>query len=129
MNNTNKRRQALINTLLDTPKVAERKGWDLYYDKELDNLYLSPQVIPDGSVLENINDEIAVYVTPNLDIAGVFIEYFSKNFIKHKKKYKKVPDLFKKGDQIIKEIDERKRDKAELYKDALITEVLKSIPR
>lgn len=126
--NKKQKRQKLIKALLNLPKTAEEQNWSLYYDKELDNLYFSPQTIPEGSILENINKEIAVYVTPELNVAGIFIEYFSKNFVKHKKSYGGLLELLKKGDETIKEIDKRKIEKAKLYEKALITETLKNLP-
>lgn len=128
VNRKNDKKHKIIENLLTIHKISEEQGWDFYYDKELDNLYFSSEIIPEGSVLENISDEMAIYITHNNDIKGIFIEYFSKNFIKHKKKYKKLLSLFKKDNKIIIEVDEKNKDQVELYKDSLILELLKDFP-
>jgi len=117
--------KTLIKSLYSLPQRAETDKWKVLYDKELDNLYYVPPKLPHNTWLFDLNNEIALYVTPKNDVVGIFIEYFSSNFTEHQKEYKKALKLFKKGKGIL-EVDKRRKTDAKMFEGALITEVLKN---
>jgi hypothetical protein len=63
--------------------VSKQKKWSFEYDKEADSLSITEKNLPQNIAIKYLNNEIAVYITPNNVIRGIFIEYFTKNFLSH----------------------------------------------
>jgi len=65
--------------------IATRDSWIFDYDKDVDQMFYAPKVLPKDTFLISFNDEISLYLNKKSDIKGVFIEYFSHNFVQHDK--------------------------------------------
>jgi hypothetical protein len=63
--------------------ISKKKNWVACYDKESDSLTISEKNLPSEVSIKYLNSEIAVFETPKEDIKGLFIEYFTKNFLSH----------------------------------------------
>lgn len=108
----------LLASILKLPAIAEKGAWMISYDKLTDALYFTPRVIPKNAVLFNVNRELAIYVTAQLTIKGVFIENFSANFVKHNKDFSDLLTVLdKKIDDDIYTTDDKPTSK--LYQRAL----------
>lgn len=68
------------------------KGWVVDYDPETDSLSFSEKNLGEDTKINYLDQEIAVYISPDSQIRGVFIEYATKNYLSHNKKL----DSFKK---------------------------------
>lgn len=84
----NKKR--LIEAVKNIPIVAEREGWAITLDTDEGALFYAPKVIPSGSELHQVTDEYALYIDKNSDPAGVVVEYFQGNFLKHHETFEDV---------------------------------------
>lgn len=73
--------------------IAKQEKWTVYYDDDVDQLFFTPKVIPKDSFLVTFNDDISLYLTKNSEIKGLFIEYFSHNFVRHDKDIKPAVDI------------------------------------
>jgi len=102
----------ILKQLTAISQIVEKDDWKLEYDSELDELFFGKEVMPKGSFLFNVNDELNLFVTSSSKVNGIFVEYFALNFIQHNKKLKPVLEALangKKGDKV----------KGELAKEAL----------
>lgn len=115
--------QKLISSLITNPN---RQKWDFIYDSEVDNFYLVPNSVPRDAQLFSLNDEVSLYLNKDKEVVGLMIEYFSSNFTEHKKEYKEILRLLKKVDGIEK-VKEKSKQKAEVFKRSLVTDVLQQI--
>jgi hypothetical protein len=107
-------RDKILQQIARLPKLAEEKQWRFDYDAEIDELVFGLQTMPDGSFLFNVNDEINLFLTPDSEVQGIFIEYFKSNYIQHNKDLEPVLEVFEDGSR--KKVDE---EKDELAIDAL----------
>lgn len=64
------------------------KGWIVSYDPETDSLSYSVEKLSMGTKINYLDDEIAVYLSSNNEVEGVFIEYVTKNYLSHNKNLK-----------------------------------------
>jgi len=102
----------ILKQLTALSKIIESDKWKLEYDPELDELFFGKEVMPKGSFLFSINDELNLFVTAGSKVNGIFVEYFAHNFIEHNKKLKPV----------LEALEHRKmkdNEKQELAKEAL----------
>lgn len=109
----------LLTQLANLRDIAKSNHWVLDYDKALDQFYYGLKKMPKHSFLFSIDDELNLYVTKNSDLNGLFIEYFSSNFIEHNKQLKPFLELVSKEK---KKID---KEKAKLAKEAFQGDILK----
>ena len=68
--------------------LAEKNKWIVEYDRSLDQLFFAPKVIPKGTFLVTVDNDISIYINKDSDVKGLFIEYFSHNFVEHDKEIK-----------------------------------------
>ncbi len=101
------------------PYVAENNKWKAYYDEELDNFYFTSPKLSKESSLYSLNNEISLYLTSKGVVEGIFIEYFTSNFLQHEKAFSKFLELLKKGKK-----SEEKKNQQSIYEKALITHVM-----
>jgi hypothetical protein len=73
----------LFDLASDIQDVSKRNKWIASYDTEADSLSITERHLPSDISIKYLNNEIAVFVTPKADIKGIFIEYFTKNFLRH----------------------------------------------
>jgi hypothetical protein len=59
--------------------------WAINYDNETDSLSFSEENLPMDTKIYYLDHELAVYLTSKNNIKGLFIEYFTKNFLSHNK--------------------------------------------
>ena len=76
-------KEQLIEAVKDIPVIAKRDAWAITLDKDEGALFYAPKVIPSDSALHQVTDEYALYIDKNSHPAGVVVEYFRGNFLKH----------------------------------------------
>lgn len=116
----------LKNSFLHVPVTAKNESWATAYDKSTDSLYITPKSLPKDASLYNITNELAVYVTPNSQIKGIFIENYSSNFVKHNTGFEGLLDELESedDDEIYVSKDE---EKTQIYQRAIEEKVLEII--
>jgi archaellin len=119
----------LKKSLDNIKQIAKREKWTIEYNKTIDAFYYSPKRLPNDTRLLSLTDEIALYVTPEAGVKGIFIEHFSTNFVEHHREFKKVFDYFTKTKDQIQREDRRKKQKTTIYKRDLEQSLLVSIYR
>jgi hypothetical protein len=80
-----KLKQRLLDFAYNFKEITKKQKWVPRYDLETDSLSYTVKNIPDNSRIRYVTSDLAFYLTPDLDIKGVFIEYFIKNFVSHNK--------------------------------------------
>lgn len=78
----------ILSQLKDLKNISNE--WALEYDDDVDELYYGIKKIPKGYFLFQLNDEINLFVNKKSNIKGLFIEYFSNNYLEHNIKLKPV---------------------------------------
>lgn len=76
-------RQKIVTQLVRLSEHAQKNKWQYDYDPEVDELVYGISVMPDDSFLFSLNRELNLFLTPNSDVKGIFIEYFASNYIEH----------------------------------------------
>jgi hypothetical protein len=107
--------------------ISKKKKWKFYYDADLDNLYLTPDVVKKNCVLYSVNDEFSVYVDKNSNVGGVFVEYFKSNLSSHDIRFKEFKNIFTTTVDGTKTVSEKKGQRAELLKELVKVELLSSL--
>ena len=109
MENSNKNLLININRLANT---AKEQKWAVEYDADLDSLYWTKPVISPFAKLTKLSDESALYITPEGNIEGLFIEYAKNNFISHNNTLKPIFDSLTKsidGNKFTIPVDKEKK--------------------
>ena len=84
----------LLNNLKDLSKIAEKKNWTKFYDKDLDFLYWGNQDKTATARILKISQEVFLYIDNNKNLEGIGVEYLTSNFIEHNPEYKDLTSLF-----------------------------------
>lgn len=71
-------------------EFVEKNKWITRYDSESDSFSVTKPKLSADARIKYFDDEIGFYITRANRVEGVFVEYFSSNFIKHHKDLKKV---------------------------------------
>jgi len=87
-NNLNKKK--ITDFVLNFSKIAKAGRWISDYDHEDDSIAIRVPVLSVDARKRYISDEFALYLTPNGDVEGIFIEYFVSNFVAHHKDFEDV---------------------------------------
>lgn len=88
---TPQKNKEIFDFVYNLSNVAKRQNWVSRYDPESDEFSVTVPKLSKNARIRYVNDELALYFSNN-KIEGVFIEYFSKNFVKHQN-YKDVKQL------------------------------------
>ncbi len=91
MENSNK---YLIN-ISKLAETAKNSKWAIEYDADVDSFYWTKPEISKQARLMKLSDDIALYVTPEGNVEGVFIEYAKNNFMEHNKDFKPILENMK----------------------------------
>jgi hypothetical protein len=67
-----------------------KDNWVTRYDADSDALYLTEPILSKSARIKYVNDELAFYLTPKNKVEGIFIEYFTSNYIQHHQGLKSV---------------------------------------
>lgn len=78
-----------IKNLADT---AKRDNWVVEYDADVDSFYWTRPEISQSAQLTKLSDDFALYLTPEGQVEGLFIEYAKYNFVEHNKDFKPLFD-------------------------------------
>jgi len=73
---------------------AQKDAWLFTFDRDEDAFFYSPQIIPDGAELFNVNGEFSVYLDKQKNLCGVVLEYSRHNFIEHHQEFKETFEKF-----------------------------------
>ena len=87
--------------LINISKLAEtarNNKWAIEYDADVDSFYWTKPEISKQAQLMKLSDDFALYVTPEGNIEGVFIEYAKNNFMEHNKDFKPILENMKEID-------------------------------
>jgi len=60
-------------------------NWITRYDLESDSFSVTQPKLSNDARIRYFDDEIALYITQDNKIEGIFVEYFRSNFVKHHK--------------------------------------------
>lgn len=120
-------KEQLIEAVKNIPIIAERDAWNITIDKDEGALFYAPKVIPNDSALHQVTDEYALYVDKNSHPAGVVVEYFRGNFLKHHKTFEDVVSAFDKQEKVMTTpADKMKANKnTEIFKALLESTLIK----
>ncbi|OGJ37322.1 MAG: hypothetical protein A2383_01460 [Candidatus Pacebacteria bacterium RIFOXYB1_FULL_39_46] len=80
----------LVSLASNLDLVSKKNRWTISYDNETDALSFSEDRLPLDTKIHYLDHELAVYLTSQNDIKGLFIEYFTKNFLSHNEDLKKL---------------------------------------
>ena len=69
-------------------ETVNKKNWISHYDKESDSFVMRSKKLSRDARKKYFGDEFAFYFNNKNQIEGIFIEYFSTNFISHNKDIK-----------------------------------------
>lgn len=72
----------LIN-IANLAEIAKNNKWEIEYDSDSDSFYWTKPQISQKAQLMKLSEDFALYVTPEGNIEGIFIEYAKNNFVKH----------------------------------------------
>lgn len=67
----------------DFDAFVKRNKWVTRYDVEADSFSATAPRLSNDARIKYIDKEIALYLTKDNKLEGVFIEYFGSNFVKH----------------------------------------------
>jgi hypothetical protein len=73
----------VLDTVANFPKIAADEKWVSNYDSDTDTMMLGLSHMSKGVEKHYANDEFAFYFGKNGKVEGLFIEYFTSNFLKH----------------------------------------------
>ena len=90
-------KKKILNFLGKFSEIIRREGWVFHYDKDSDSLAIRKPTLSEDARKKYIDDEFAFYLTPKNDIQGLFLEYFTSNFISHHKNFRFVVKTLKSG--------------------------------
>lgn len=121
--NTNK----IIQQAAKLKEIASKKAWEFFYNSELDELYFAPKTIRRGNLLFSIDNEMSIYLDRYSNLNGIFIEYFTSNFVKHQAEFKDFSALLTKSIDGSKTIPSTKKQEGDIYTDALQGKVLSEL--
>lgn len=85
----------LLDLASNFSEFIERHSWVPRYDVESDSLSITAPKLHKDARIRYFDNEIAFYITKNGKVEGVFVEYFSSNFLKHHRTTKKFLDELK----------------------------------
>lgn len=74
--------------------IAKQDKWVANYDSDVDQFFFMPKSIPNDTFLVTFDDEISLYLNKESEVKGLFIEYFSHNFVEHDKEIKPAVDIW-----------------------------------
>lgn len=124
----------LLESIANLATTAKVDGWKVEYDADLDSFYWTRPVISLTAKLTKLSDDFALYMTPDGNIEGIFIEYAKNNFIVHNESLRPVFDGLEKIDDDKYTLSEDNQNKlgglldlmAEKVANNAVSEVLKN---
>lgn len=78
-------RKKILNFIFKFRERVKEEGWIPSYDPEADSLSYRVRKLPRNTRIKYFGKELALYLTPNSDVKGLFIEYYLSNFLAHQK--------------------------------------------
>jgi uncharacterized protein YuzE len=79
--------------------IAKNNKWQIEYDSDVDSLYWSKPRISKKTQLMKLSEDFALYVAPNGNIEGIFIEYAKNNFVEHNEDFRPIFENLEKIDE------------------------------
>ncbi|MDE2100221.1 MAG: hypothetical protein KGL39_23395, partial [Patescibacteria group bacterium] len=76
-------KKKILNFISNFSDKAKEDRWISHYDADSDSLIIRTPNLSRDSKKEYVNDEFAFYLNRKSDVEGVFIEYFTSNFMAH----------------------------------------------
>jgi hypothetical protein len=92
-------RKKIISFISHFSKTAKENNWVAHYDVESDSFAITKPKLSKESQKKYFDDEFAFYLKKNGEVEGIFIEYFTTNFISHNSNFKAILDNLKKTDK------------------------------
>ena len=89
----------IIDFLYNFSDIVKKEKWISRYDKDTDALSFTIPNLSDSSRIFYLDDEIAFYFNKDKKIEGIFIEYFTSNFVQHHQEIKGVIKDIKKEEK------------------------------
>ena len=89
-------RKKIINFVSHFSKTAKEDKWVAHYDAESDSFAITKPKLSKEVQKKYFDDEFAFYLKKNGEVEGIFIEYFTTNFISHNKNFKAILTNLKK---------------------------------
>lgn len=76
-------KKKILDFIFKFKKRVKEEGWIPSYDVEADSFAYHVKNLPNDVRKRYFGNEIALYLTPNSEVKGVFIEYYLSNFLTH----------------------------------------------
>lgn len=86
----------LIDLASNLQGFIHKNGWVSRYDLESDAFSITAPNLSEDARIRYFDDEIALYVTNDNKIEGIFMEYFKSNFVQHHQDLKPVLEKIEK---------------------------------
>ena len=90
-------------------EIVEKNKWISNYDSDNDSLVIRTPNLSNDARKRYVTDEFALYLSPADNIQGVFIEYFSSNFLSHNARLKSMRKKLKvkKSENAVMEVEQK----------------------
>ncbi len=85
MSNNIKQNKEFIDLALNFQEFIRANDWVSRYDLESDAFSITVPNLSQDARIAYFDDEIALYITQDHKIEGIFMEYFKSNFVQHHK--------------------------------------------
>lgn len=108
-----KQNREFIDLASNLQGFIQKNGWISRYDLESDAFSITAPNLSEDARIRYFDDEIALYITNDNKIEGIFMEYFKSNFVQHHKDLKPVLE------NIEKEQEKKEIGLVELGKDKI----------
>ncbi len=73
----------VINLIDSIPRKALEENWVRSYDKELDFFTWTKKDLDEESTMVKVSNHTFLYISSNIELEGVALEYAKSNFIQH----------------------------------------------
>ena len=85
-----KTKKEIIELATDFNRYVRAHHWTTRYDQDTDSFHSTAAKLSPDARIHYVDDEFAFYTTPQGKVEGLFIEYFTSNFLSQQPKLKKV---------------------------------------
>jgi len=76
MTNAIKEKKEVVNFVCNFSNVVKKKNWVPRYDTETDSFSFTVNRLPNDARIKYIGDEVAVYITKDNKVQGIFYRIF-----------------------------------------------------
>lgn len=71
-----------VDNIHEVAAHAAQEGWEISYDSLADTFYWKKPTLSKNARLVGLSHQVSLYVTPEREVEGIFIEMFQYHFLK-----------------------------------------------